>query len=72
MNMLESDSVMDGRYTDSVGAEFKVGNRVIRNDGLGPTMVVDDVFSAAGQVWLSLECDGGDTKWPGSLFLDTD
>jgi hypothetical protein len=60
---------MDDCYMDSVGAEFKVGERAIREDGIGPTMVVDDVFSAAGQVWLSFECDGGDTKWPGSLFL---
>jgi hypothetical protein len=56
-------------YVDPVGAEFKVGGLAIRNDGLGPTMVINDVFSGAGQVWLSFECDGSDTKWPGSLFL---
>jgi hypothetical protein len=54
---------------DSLGAEFKVGELAIRSDDLGPTMIIDDVFSAAGQVWLRFDCDGGSTTWPGSLFL---
>jgi hypothetical protein len=60
---------MEDLNMDSVGAEFKVGGLAIRNDGLGPTMVIDDVFEGAGQVWPRLECDGGQTTWPGSLFL---
>jgi hypothetical protein len=57
------------RYTDSTGTEFKVGGLVIRSDGLGPTMTIDDVFEGAGQVWLRFEKDAREGTWPGSLFL---
>jgi hypothetical protein len=52
-----------------MNCEFEVGGLAIRNDGIGPTMAIDDVFTEAGQVWLSFECDGGRTTWPASLFL---
>jgi hypothetical protein len=49
--------------------EFQVGGLAIRNDGLGPTMIVGDVFHESGMWWLRFECDGGRSCWPASLFL---
>jgi hypothetical protein len=48
---------------------FKVGGRAVRNDQLGPTMIVDDVFTEAGIVWLRFKCDDGETTWPAELFV---
>ena len=38
-----------------MNSEFKVGELAIRNDLLGPTMIVDDVFTEAGIVSLKFE-----------------
>jgi hypothetical protein len=49
--------------------EVEVGGLVIRNDLLGPKMIVGDVFKEAGIVWLKFKCDNGESTWPASLFV---
>ena len=49
--------------------EIEVGDRVTRNDRLGPTMIVDDIFTEAEIIWLTLTCDEDQRPWPATLFV---
>jgi hypothetical protein len=49
--------------------EIEAGDRVTRSDGLGPTMVVDDVFEDAEHIWLKFKCDDGASTWPATMFV---
>jgi hypothetical protein len=54
---------------DTQKYEIEVGDLVIRNDRLGPAMIVDEVVEEAGMVWLNLKCDGGQPVWPAALYV---
>jgi hypothetical protein len=49
--------------------EIEVGGRVMRNDRLGPRMIVDDVFEEVGIVWIKFACDDDGQPWPATLFV---